>query len=93
MIIVIINKYAHRLMSNGEWQSASCVKKENGDIKIRNDWAKRLPEDVNLTGGEFSIIHDYLLRMQQIQFATVEPLPKAEPLNTGIVLDQPPEPI
>jgi hypothetical protein len=94
MTVLIINGYAHRIMSDGEFQTASVYIKDNGDIKIRNDWKKRLPEEYNLTGGEFSVIKEYLLRIQQIQLNSVVPLPKAEEASPiGIILDKQPEPL
>ena len=56
MIIVIQGSFGHRLLNGGMVESTKVVNKENGQVKVLNEWKERNPEDMGLSPAEFQIL-------------------------------------
>lgn len=72
MVVMVINKFAHRITNAGVVESAPIrefglpTDKEKEIIIPDEGWESRTPASMNLTGGDFSLIETELQRFSYV---------------------------
>ena len=92
MVVFIVNGWAHRMLNNGLIESAPVRKfglptDEEKEIIVPADkWQVRTAQEMNLTGGDQSLIAEELHRFSHVFADESYKLPSSQPLVESVPL-------